>query len=491
MTELPRLDRQHEWTGHWWLPEEPDRTVPGVLRYDPDNGLELSLIGGFEERLLRRTGDQSFAELEGTKPWPLIMGVADNKEITLLDCLPISSRAYGVGMDAPHKQTVSALTCLVGVHLEGDDIGVFTSALVSVENLTLWSDSSVFTREYGLRNGRVDGRGTLSVKPLDEPFVVVDGIAMTLAHEHTLPYFVESRGQTIGRMRDSVFVRFNPEEQISLAAARELATILQDLVSLATHRASALLWLRLRMPPRERDYPEGYPVRDREVAAYFQDTVRGDFDAKAVKHQAVLFTCGHIPFEEIMPRWWHVREKYQAAANMVLGLHYAPARYVEGNLLTAVGAAEALHRALDVEHTRMPAEDFKALREALVDAAPDEHRSWVKGTIRNDPTLRERLHGLAGLPDAEAMSKLVPDVEMWAGTATKARNDLAHTGMTPRQSLEELNATVGVTTAVVVMNLLEALGLSGERQREIVNSNPEIHHAAMQAASWLTTRSSA
>lgn len=58
-----------------------------------------------------------------------------------------------------------------------------------------------------------------------------------------------------------------------------------------------------------------------------------------------------------------------------------------------MGAAEVLHRALDMGRTRrMPSENFKALREALVDAAPEEDRSWVKGTIRNDPMLRERLH---------------------------------------------------------------------------------------------------
>ena len=58
-----------------------------------------------------------------------------------------------------------------------------------------------------------------------------------------------------------------------------------------------------------------------------------------------------------------------------------------------MGAAEVLHRVLDMGRTpRMTSENLKTLRAALVDAAPEEDRSWVKGTIRNDPTLRERLH---------------------------------------------------------------------------------------------------
>ncbi len=485
MADPPRLDAARDWTGHWWLSEEPDSLVPGVLRYDPDEGLQLSLIGGFEDRVLRQRGDGGVSVMEEMSSWRMIWGVAENKKITLLDCRPVKS--YGFGFDQPHKQTVSVTTALVGVHLEDAEDAVFTSSLVSVENLKRWAASSVFTGTIGLQDERIDGRGTISVAPVDEPSVVVNGMTITLAHEHTLPRFEESRGQTIGRMKDTVFVRFRPESPISLGTVWELAKALQDLVSLATHRASAILWIRLRMLPEKRDSPEGHSVPDREVAVYFRGTVKGDADAKAVDHQDVLFTCHDIPFEHVIPQWWQVRETFFAASNMVLGLRYAPARYVEGNLLSAVGAAEVMHRALNIDQTRMPNEDFDALRATLLENTPEEHRRWVKSAFRNDPTLRERLHALAGLPDAEAMAKLVPDVEQWARVATDARNDLAHRGQTPRQSIDELIAAVKVTSAVVVMNLLQAMGLPGERQREIVNDHPELRHTSIQARRALTT----
>jgi hypothetical protein len=488
VTDPPRLDRAAEWTGHWWLPGKSDHVVPGVLRYSPQEGLRLSLIGGFEDRVIRQLGEGMAEVTEGTRSWPVLWGVAENKEITLFDCLAVKSTTYGFGPDGPNKQTVSAMTALIGVHLDGPEDEVFTSSLVSVEDLKRWSDSSVFTGTIGMRDERADGRGSISVEPADEPSVVVDSTTITLAHEHTLPHFDDRRGQTIGQMKDTVFVRFRPASPISLVTARELATAIQDLVSLATHRASAMLWIRLRMPPEERDYPDGYPVRNREVAVYFRTTISGDADAKAVNHRDVLFTCHDIPFEEIVPRWWQVREKFLAASNMVLGLRYAPARYVEGNLLSAVGAAEVMHRALGIDQPHMAAEDFEALRSRLLEITPEEHRSWVKSAIRNEPTLRDRLRELAKLPDAEAMKKLVPDVEQWAKVATQARNDLAHTGQTPRQSIDELIAAVKVTTAVVVMNLLQALGLPGERQREIVNDQREIRHTAKQAREVLAPK---
>lgn len=46
------LDTSAEWSGFWWLPDDPEHQVPGVLRYEPKDGLVLSLIGTFEDRIM-------------------------------------------------------------------------------------------------------------------------------------------------------------------------------------------------------------------------------------------------------------------------------------------------------------------------------------------------------------------------------------------------------------------------------------------------------
>ena len=49
-----KLDELGEWAGLWWLPEAPGERLPGVLRYDGQGGLALSLIGAFEERIFQQ-----------------------------------------------------------------------------------------------------------------------------------------------------------------------------------------------------------------------------------------------------------------------------------------------------------------------------------------------------------------------------------------------------------------------------------------------------
>ncbi|MEU7646894.1 HEPN domain-containing protein [Streptomyces huasconensis] len=263
--------------------------------------------------------------------------------------------------------------------------------------------------------------------------------------------------------------------------------LIQDLISLATHRAAGMIWLRLKLTPENSvSTSHGLPV-ERNVDVLYSPFVIGKHDAKAAAHHRMFFTCEALPFEEIIPRWCDVHARLQSATNMLLGLQYAPARYVENNLLMAVGAAEVLHRGFDIDELPILLKDFKAMREAMLAQVPEEYRKRIRGSLRNDPTLRDRLYALAARPDPEALSILVPDVDRWARRTTRARNDLAHEGRTPNHKLQELVAILDVTTAVVLPNLLNELGLPAKRQREIVRVHPQLRATARNAQEWLST----
>jgi hypothetical protein len=85
------LDESAEWAGIWWLPDAPDEQIPGVLRYEPDGGLVLSLIGLFEERVLSNPSPGVELIHEGSRTWDVIHGAAERREITLLGCVPTNT----------------------------------------------------------------------------------------------------------------------------------------------------------------------------------------------------------------------------------------------------------------------------------------------------------------------------------------------------------------------------------------------------------------
>ena len=475
MSKEPWLHEPHEWSGHWWLPEAPDEICAGVLRYAADGGLTLSLVNGFEDQVLRQDGPGTWAVVEGTRRWNVMHGVAENKQITLLDCLPVSSASYG-GWGGPAKQDIHATTGLVGTHLSSKDDSVFTWCDVSIEGLTDWSGESVFSGSVGVEDDELDGRGTIEARSVDGLTATYEGSTLRLKHHHTLPHFEHRLGSTLARMTDTVVLRVEPDKPAPLSDLQRTLRAIQDLVSLATHRAAGMLWVTLGMPPEERERPKGYPVLPRVVAWYQSQTVLGDPDAKAPT-RGPLFTLRDLPFEIVVPRWLEMRNRFSATCSLLLGLRYVPGGYLETQLSQAVIAAEAMHRALDLESPIPPAE-FKNLKDRLREAVPPERLDWLNTRLlHNDPSLRERLLDLAARPDADAMALLLPDPHRWARMTTKARNNLAHTGSAGAQDVDALYAVSRVTTSVVLLNLLHEVGLSGERQRSILTEMSDLSTA--------------
>ena len=481
-----KLDESGEWAGLWWLPEAPDERLPGVLRYDGKGGLSLSLIGAFDERTSSSPAPGVTFVHAAVRTWDVIWGVADGREVTLLDCLPTRPDSSGFArLKTSDVQVVVAAIGVVGVHVSRDEDATFVAPEVVVEDMMPWAASSVFSAYYGTRNGMPDGTGTISVKPVAAQSVTVNDTEYRLEHTHTLPFWDWSRGKTVGRMRDVVSIRVRWAEPSALKTALEAASLVQDLIALATHRAAGVIWLQLELAGTKAFLPDGRMLPPPRADVLYSPVAVGKSDEKAIDPGSVLFTCEMLPFEELMPRWCEVRGKLQAAINMILGLRYAPARFVENNLLMAVGAAEALHRGLYIEEKPIPETVFKEMRDGMLGQVPEEYRGRFKEVIRNSPTLRDRLLALAARPDQEAIEQLVPDVEHWAKRTTRARNDLAHEGKTPSHSIDELIAIVDTTSAVVILNVLYELGLPAERQREIVQDHPRFRMICRKAREWL------
>lgn len=217
----------------------------------------------------------------------------------------------------------------------------------------------------------------------------------------------------------------------------------------------------------------------------------GSRNVKSVQSDQVFFTCQSIPFDKVMSRWCEVYERLRPALNMILGLRYAPFHYLENNLLTAVGAAEILHRNMHIDKTSIPAAEFRTIRKAMLNEVPKLYRGRISELLRNDPTLRERLLDLASRPDQEAVALLVPDVDRWARATTKARNNLTHEGQTHDHSIEELAAITDVTAAIVILNLLNEVGLPVERQRAIIVENAHLQGVAERSRRYLDPKNGA
>ncbi|MCK8468085.1 hypothetical protein M0722_12855 [Microbacterium sp. KSW4-16] len=484
MNDELTLDEERSWSGQWWLPENPDDKVAGVLSYHPDDGLTLTLIGGWEYRVVEHLGNGATSIPGETLRWEMIHGRAENKLLTLLDAGVQRAQTFAFARmfdGGPDELVLHANTLLVGCLLDEPSEPAFEAAIVTAENLTTWSCQGGVTTSQTVNPETRDRTRTITADTVPPLSVQIDDLTAKLHTVNWAPAPAYQRWGTTAGIRERVTFEFAATGTRSLAEWIRLMATIEDLLSLSTLRACALIWTRVYLPATPERWPEDHPQRNRrrEVEVYQQRILTPRPGEKAVDMHDFVLTLNDLPFDKLIPRWLEVDAKFSAARSMILGLRYVTGGYLESKVVTAVAAAESMSRALKPPPV-MTKGELKALRKTVLAVVPEERRSWVRERlISADPTLPERLAMLATRP-GEFMSKLVPNVPAWAESAASARNKLAHVGQS-RHTANELHAVVEVTSAVVVMNFLFELGVPADRMEMALSEHRRLAAAARLA----------
>lgn len=128
-----KLTEQHIFKGYWWLPDNPQNKVAGVLTYSPGERILLELIGAFESK----DGAPKDFFVENDESVPLILGIdSDAKEMSLISCN--SSFSYNFSSSFPIMH-YTAQMAVYDKHIRGlDEICQYT-AHVRFPELSYWA----------------------------------------------------------------------------------------------------------------------------------------------------------------------------------------------------------------------------------------------------------------------------------------------------------------------------------------------------------------
>jgi len=124
-----------EYRGDWWLPEDPDKQIPGTLTYNPNEGFCLELDGSFK----------SFSMYALFQPLTLdhliILGLTRNgKLVTLYKCYETVGNDYGY----EHSYCLAEVG-VIGRHFQQAEDIKFIGITANYAHLPEWTGLSGFS----------------------------------------------------------------------------------------------------------------------------------------------------------------------------------------------------------------------------------------------------------------------------------------------------------------------------------------------------------
>ncbi len=383
-----------EYQGFWWLPGADGDKVPGLLKFEPDDGSTLDLLGSLKG--LKGVIDPLEPEI--------ILGLSsDGKLITLADCRKTSGNlAFGSGFST---STFAVNTIFAGEHFwRAEDIE-FERLQVEYLHLGAWAHSSVFEMEM------ID-------QPDVQPFTVRHKIAepMTATVKdgyEVILYFGSYREWSrlpvtwvnITQPAELV-IRFPEKEPFDRLS--DIVFRLQHLLSLGTRRSV--------YPVAVRGYTG--PVGEaRQVDVSYRTLGRSGISQERPELYEMLFSRRSLPggFGPAVASWLEGAEKLDPVYRLFLGTVYNPSAFIEQQFLSLVTALEVYHRR--AVSTPQPPEKHDKRKREILEAVPADHRYWLERELKfsHEPTLEARLH--------EIFRKNLEITQAVVGRKKKARAD--------------------------------------------------------------------
>lgn len=374
------LMKSFELKGQWWIPGFESDCVSGSIKFNPNEGAELDLVG-------------SLSGKEGRSRNPVIInGHADGKAFTLYSCLCIHNSSHSSEeLPIMRYERYYAHVVLIGHCFESEEDIKFDELCVSFYNLENWT--SITGIKHDVHSNESYPKMVFSggyVDP-DELSVQVRDFKIYLGH------VVTNGGCGLRKFsieQDSYF-RATAEETIHFKEFRKnLIFPLQNYLSLGLNEPTfprKIEGIRkdIKLPGRE--IPMGI-----EIYFGFSGATEAEKDIHCMDMLFSLNTISDM-FHESLINWFEKIEIMRPVYNLYFASVYNSRVYLDYQFLTYTQALESLHRRV-FGGKYMEDDQYKSVYEILTKNIPkslsESHHDSLKSRIRygNEFSLRKRMN---------------------------------------------------------------------------------------------------
>lgn len=401
-----------DFLAHWWLPEHPERRVPGRFTWDPDNGGDLQLMGELREPEIlsnqRPDGSSQKYRRKANKldrRYPVIHGSritqsGHEEAYTLLHSLSLNSIGFHGLSEMPEHITAGAV--LHGAWYTDPTEIEADRAIFDLRHLSTWVDTAGLEIKFPGLEGDGDG-----------PFAVVKGHHRPIystAHEGATVQLHQDlkptgdHDHTIG-LEQTWRLVISIEPMGELERFTDIATDIRALVTIAAGKTADIEKAVLQHPKLHKHKLDGTPVPTfRDDITYLSRWAHRGNDATAVRRHEVYFSLEQFGGSDGIQRWLQTAQTYRTELRRVMATRYTDTMYLEDRIMNTCAALERFDK------------------ERRGASAPKVRH----GNKLVDPWFIDRVEECIDYAGDEFKQLIAEAPETWAESVRKARNQLAH-----------------------------------------------------------------
>jgi len=454
--------------GYWWLPDDEAHSIPGTLRY-AGGEICVELLGQF-------TGNK-FAAIVEPKRLPKVLGRAQGKLFTLLECRTFKSSWHS---ESEAISSIDAKYAVEGAIFESTEKVESEVVDFRCHHMEEWlADSPVERQHEGEGDDRVFIRKYRL--PKSQTFALSSLVAsLTTQYAYRMPLdgfddFLTHRG--------FFSLKFGAAKPLAelVDVSFEIASLLSFLMGQRTGISHLSIEVRSgrqdeqQHPRYARVYARHYPWEGEAKLNWLE--------------QRFTFSMIGDRFEDVANRWLERSDQLKTSHDLHSGAEYGKNQPIRFRFLNLVHALESFDRHRGGS-TYISEEEYQDVCRVLTDAIPTGvtggHRESLKNRIKygNEISLRNRLAKMLDELPEELLKFICSNKKAFAGAIADTRNYFSHytdelrekavTDMTPLYWLTE-RMRVWVSCVLMLEFGFEAVHVAAALQR-------------CERSQWLMTR---
>ncbi|SHI08949.1 HEPN domain-containing protein, partial [Clostridium grantii] len=356
----------------WWLPENIENNISGILKFNINDGANLELIGELVED----------DELEVN----IILGkTADGKDITLYKCFETNRVFNSNGFITT---VIFANIIFEGVHFNNDADIKFNEISYHYSNLDEWA----WMNGINISSSSND--------EIDIKYKLPSKVTTDISEEYSIEIYPVTQTpnrcivQKEANIKQKIYVKMINKKLNSFKEHTEQLQHIQNFISLGVGEPVTIIDVigKTEVNKQEFDGKFLYP----DVTVYF--CIKNSLmDPKSILPPNMLFNLQNIKdeFNEIIKKWFDRSDVLKPVINLYFGTLYNSDMYLEQKFSSLIQALESYHRRTKINTEIDPDEHEKRIN-SIINSVDSQYEDWLKGRLSysNEPTLRKRLNDM-------------------------------------------------------------------------------------------------